>query len=251
MKQATRKILAVLGAASVLALTGCATHPADPDPYESVNRKVFEFNRGVDRYVLLPVTKGYRFVVPEIGREGVSNVFQNLGEPANTVNHVLQGEADDAVATTFRFLVNTTFGLGGLFDVASWIGNEPRPDDFGQTLAKWGVPQGSYLMIPLLGPATTRSVGQIPLSIAANPTSYLLADESFWAKAGVTGAAAVDQRNKMIDSGVDDMLENVIDPYVALRNAYLQHRRHLTEPESAADGAGTSGLIPLPLDDED
>ncbi len=258
---------------SLSLLAGCASAPStsgtdapranasvNVDPYESFNRKMFAFNQGLDTYVVLPATKAYRWAVPELGREGVSNVFHNLKEPSNTLNHALQGNVNGAIATSFRFLVNGVFGLGGLFDVASWIGNDAQDEDFGQTLASWGVPEGPYLVLPLLGPSTARDVWQWPITVATNPTTYLLAKEPFWAQAGVTGLSVIDVRSHLIDSGADAMLKNVLDEYVAVRNGYLQYRQHLIHPElnagGGASGAATSpsssaGLLPLDLSDDD
>ena len=150
------------GAASVLAalsLSGCLTAGPDPqDPYEDFNRQMFAFNDGLDRAVLEPVAHGYRAVTNEPIREGVGNFADNLNEPLTFVNHILQFQIPDAGATFGRFLVNTTVGIGGIFDPASTMGMQRTKEDFGQTLGKWGVQPGPYLVLPFLGSTNPRDL---------------------------------------------------------------------------------------------
>lgn len=145
-----------------------------PDPYQNFNIKVFKINRAVDRAVLDPVVDGYRYVVPRFVRKRLSNAFDNLNEPLNLVHNLLQGNPDRAGKNLGRFFINSTFGLAGIFDVAGKGGIEQADEDFGQTLAVWGVPSGPFLMLPLLGPSTVRDgLGQ-GLDGAANPVNYVI-----------------------------------------------------------------------------
>ena len=143
------------------------------DPYENVNRKVFAFNEFMDKWLLKPVAKGYRFITPSFVDTGVSNFFDNLGEVRNLVNGGLQGDGNHALTSTGRLLVNSTVGLGGLFDVASEWGLEERKEDFGQTLAVWGVGDGPYIVLPFLGGGNLRdSFSRIP-DVYLSPVTYV------------------------------------------------------------------------------
>ena len=244
------------GLASVALLAGCAQVPLDAgqtpeDPYESFNRQMFAFNDNLDRAVLTPVTKGYRWVVPEKGREGVSNVVNNLGEPNNALNNFLQGKVSEGITSTFRFLLNTTLGVGGIFDVATWVGMERAPEDFGQTLGVWGVGEGPYLVLPLLGPSSGRDVFRWPVSAATDPMTYVLWDEDWYWRVGYAGIEAVDLRSRMMDAGLDDMRANVVDEYVAVRNAYRQQRRHAIADGAQSGEEELESLTPLSFDDDD
>ena len=144
---------------TVLFNSGCATveGPANPDdPFESFNRSMFEFNEGVDKYAFKPAAKGYDFIMPSIASKGVSNFFSNIDDIVVFFNELLQFKIAAAVATSARFVFNTTFGLFGLIDVASHMDLPKHNEDFGQTLAVWGVPSGPYLVLPILGPLTFR-----------------------------------------------------------------------------------------------
>ena len=143
--------------AAVASLAGCVSVPdnagQDPsDPWETMNRNTFAFNQKLDTYVYRPVAKGYEFVVPEYARERIGNIYVNLNEPANAINNALQGKGEGALVSLFRLMINTTLGLGGMYDVAGTAANQPtRREDFGQTLAVWGVGNGPYFVIPFLG----------------------------------------------------------------------------------------------------
>ena len=158
------KLSLAAGFASALVLAGCASVPPDAgtnpeDPWEKMNRQTFMMNTVLDEFVMRPIAKGYVNVVPEPVRTGVTNVFVNLGEPSNVVNNALQGKSEDALASVFRFLINTTFGLGGIFDVAGTVGNQPeRREGFGPTLPGWGGPRGAHFVISFLG-ASARTGG--------------------------------------------------------------------------------------------
>ena len=159
-KMKNTKILILTLSALSLGLSGCANVPPDAgqnpeDPYEAFNRNMHAFNVMVDDAALKPVTKGYRWVTPQFVQDGVSNAIDSLGEVNNTLNNVLQGKVDQGITSAFRFMLNSTIGVFGLFDVATWVGMERAPEDFGQTLGVWGVPAG-----PVFRAAASRSLGR-------------------------------------------------------------------------------------------
>lgn len=214
----------LLWIALVLLLHGCASTrtTATADPAEPVNRAVFAFNRTADRVLLRPIARGYRAVLPDPAERGVSNFFDNLTTPVSIVNNALQGKGQTAGTETLRLLINTTAGVGGLFDVANEAGLPSRREDFGQTFARWGFGPGPYLMLPFLGPATLRDgIGTLgdaalhPLAHYENTSirDKLIALEAIEARAGLLG--------------VDQTLDEAIDPYLFLRDAYLQRRDFL------------------------
>jgi phospholipid-binding lipoprotein MlaA len=206
-----------------LVLAGCAHSPVnDPsDPLEGFNRGVFAFNTGLDDYLLRPVTKGYVYVTPEVAQTGVSNFFSNLTYPTVIVNDALQGKVVQHFSDVGRFLFNTIVGLGGLVDAASMIGLNKHDEDFGQTLGYWGIGNGAFLMLPLLGPSTNRDlVGRIG-NAATNPLTYVDFDIS----APLTAGGVVDTRAQLL--GTDRVVEQQLDRYIFVRNAYLQRRESL------------------------
>lgn len=211
---------------SLLIATGCASKPAeetDPrDPFENVNRKVYAFNDFIDRNALRPVAVAYRDYVPRPVRRGTSNFLGNLAYPAVIFNSALQGKAGEATAGTGRFLINSTIGIAGIFDPARHVGLEAKEEDFGQTLGVWGMGPGPYLTLPALGPSTVRDAGGMAVDSYVDPTfSAIPTPERY----GVYLIRAIDTRVGLLE--VDGMLENEFDPYVAVREAYLQRRRHV------------------------
>lgn len=163
-------LLLTVIAISVLAGTGSTLlYAAEPkkaklngDPYERLNKKLFSFNDGLDRYLMTPISRGYDKVTPGPVGRGVTNFFNNLGEPRVVLNGALQGKPGQAISDSIRFLVNTTLGIGGLFDVARYLGLKRHNEDFGQTLAVWGVKRSSYFVIPILGPSSVRDgIGEL------------------------------------------------------------------------------------------
>jgi len=229
----------LIGAA--ISLGGCATTGVTEqqnsankaDPYENLNRKVFVFNDTVDDYVAAPISDAYKWITPQFMQTGVFNFFSNLKNINVVINDVLQAKFAQSAYDTGRFALNTTLGLGGFVDVAKSVGLEQNDEDFEQTLAVWGVPQGSYLVIPFLGPSTVRGIPGAAFDTAANPTSYV-----GWpvqliymlnSRANAEGAL------KFID-------EAALDPYVFTRESFLQWRNNL-----ATDGKSESSLE---LDDE-
>lgn len=207
--------------AALLALAGCAhSPPYDPDdPLEPVNRAVFSFNEGADRYVLRPVARAYVWSLPKIVRTGIGNFFRNLLTPATILNDLLQLKPKQAGVDLGRFVINSTIGLGGLVDVATTEGISPSDEDFGQTLGHWGVGPGWYLMLPLLGPSTNRDLIGAAGDYFTNPTTYVDEPEVTW---GLTALDTVDRRAQFLP--LDSVIEQQLDPYVFIRNAYLQNR---------------------------
>lgn len=230
-------------------LAGCAQVPPDAgqaphDPHEAFNRHMWAFNDALDRAVLKPVAKGYVAVTNEPVRDAVSNAVDNLGEPDNALNNLLQGKGKAGVESTFRFLVNSTFGIAGLFDVASWIGMERRPEDFGQTLAVWGAGEGSYWVLPFLGPTTTRDVWRYPVGWGLDPATYLYWDEDWWLGAAHTVVEVVDGRARLLE--VEDQVRGAtMDEYIAVREAYLSMRRNAVRDGEVSEEEELGGLTPL------
>ena len=190
----------------------------ESDPFEGWNRAMFSFNQKADKYVLKPVAEGYQAVTPAPVRKGVSNFFNNLGEPITAVNSVLQAKPGKAARSLTRFVFNTTFGLLGLFDVAGAMGIERENEDLGQTLAYWGVGSGPYLVLPILGPTNLRDLGGRFGDRPLNPTSWQ--DEVGTAELLI--GDGIQTRAQLL--GVEP--KSVGDPYVLLRSAYEQRRRY-------------------------
>jgi phospholipid-binding lipoprotein MlaA len=207
------------------------------DPLEPFNRAMYTFNDTLDRYVLKPVAKGYRAVLPSPVRKGVSNFFSNLREPVVMVNSALQGKFSQAASDLSRFMVNTTFGVFGLFDVATAIGIERHNEDFGQTLGTWGLGEGPYLVLPILGPSNFRDAPGLYVDNELYPPSHL---DSSHTRLNLYVTEAIDTRARLLDAG--DILDQAAgeDPYVFVREAYRQRRRSLI-----GDGANAA---PAPLD---
>lgn len=193
----------------------------DPrDPWEGFNRSVFEFNDIADRYVAAPAARAYKAVTPDPVDQGIDNVFSNLGEVKNFVNDVLQGKPSDAMVDVGRFLINTTVGVLGLFDVAGHIGLERQSEDFGQTLAHWGVGSGPYLVLPFLGPSTVRDG---PARVVDGYVSPLREVEPMSADIGLMLLDLVQTRAKLL--GSEDLISG--DRYIFMKDAYLQRREFL------------------------
>jgi len=224
--------LRLAGACIAIALTtGCATTGADPrDPIEPVNRAVFKFNDTVDRTVLKPVAQGYRAAVPELVRHGVSNFFSNLWDPWIALNQVLQGKVEEGATDLMRFVTNTTFGLGGIFDVASEGGMEKHNEDFGQTLGVWGLETGPYLVLPILGPSNVRDgTGRVADSfghLAQRGPEWLDFEHDVAWRNSLLAAELIDTRAQLLDAS-NVLEEAALDRYSFVRNAYLQRRRSL------------------------
>jgi len=208
-------------AAALLLITGCASTGAPKaDPFEGMNRGTYAFNDAVDRAVLEPVARGYQTVTPQVVRSGVSNAFRNVGDVGNSVNNLLQGKPNGAAASLGRFIINSTLGVLGLFDVATPMGIDRYEEDFGQTLGKWGLNSGPYLVIPLLGPSTFRDF-----------TGRAVDSQLSWARAvdhdrtmySIMALEVIDLRASLLGAG-KSLDEAALDKYQFLRDAYLQRR---------------------------
>ena len=236
-KVSSFRLLALLSV--VVLFAGCATANNPRDPIEPFNRAVFNFNETVDSAVLKPVAQGYRAVLPEPVRVGVGNFFSNLEDLWIAVNQVLQGKVVEGVQDAARFVFNSTFGLFGLIDIASDMGLQKHDEDLGQTLGRWGIESGPYLVIPFLGPSTVRDglarVGDTQADIVWNvkhvPTRNSLA-----------AVRIVSERADLLDA-VRVLEEAALDKYGFIRDSYLQRRRSLIfdgDPprESAPEASG-------------
>jgi phospholipid-binding lipoprotein MlaA len=233
-----RRAFAIASAVALLGLASSArATPADFDPLESVNRRVFWFNDKLDVYLLEPAAKGWDFVVPDRAQGAISDLFDNARFPLDFTNDFLQGKPRDSGKTLARFLINSTLGVGGLFDVAKAAGLPGRHEDFGQTLGVWGIRNGPYLVLPVLGPSTFRDAcGRAvdspmrvwPLFVGTVPTI------------AIAGTEVVNWRARNLES-IRDLRKGAFDYYSLVRNAYLQNREaEVADHEEAAAGAGKS-----------
>jgi phospholipid-binding lipoprotein MlaA len=215
-----------LALAAVLVCALASAHvarAADSDPLEGINRVVYRFNDGLDTVFLKPIAEGYRAVVPELARSGVNNVFGNIGDVWSAVNNLLQGKGQAAATMVFRVGTNALFGIGGLFDVASDLGMERQSEDFGQTLGRWGLGAGPYLVLPLLGPSSLRDTAALPLDLSAGVGAYT---DDRRTLNSLSALQLVNTRANLLSAGkvLDDI---ALDKYVFIRDAYLQRRRNL------------------------
>ncbi len=217
-------------------LNGCATPPpADDkeameeweqtnDPLEPMNRAIFDFNDTVDKALFLPVAQGYQAVIPQFGRDRIRDFLNNLRAPAILTNDILQGEPDRAMQTFMRFMFNTGIGFGGLFDIASEGGIPYHDEDFGQTLAVWGVGEGVYLVVPFLGPSNLRDATGLAVEIYADPFSHWMENTGrnavLWGRLGVSN---VDKRESLLKP-MAELERQSLDFYTTLRSAYRQNR---------------------------
>ncbi len=245
---------AALAISCPMILAGCATPPKDPaaraafeqtnDPFEPMNRAIFDFNDKAYTYVLFPVAREYNDL-PQPARTGIHNVIGNVAEPVVFMNKSLQGDVSAAGATAARFLINTIFGFGGLIDVASHNGiNEPKAGDFGATLYTWGVDEGPYLVLPLFGPSNPRDAIGTGVDGAADPWQYTLAYTTYPEQIGVFAGRGIDRLAGQVDD-YEQAKKTSLDFYAFLRSAYRQNRRfELGQPagdESLYDVSGSGG----------
>ncbi|NVJ50813.1 MAG: VacJ family lipoprotein [Gammaproteobacteria bacterium] len=210
-----------LAVSSIFLLASCATGKNPQDPYEDFNRSVYAFNRSIDKAVLQPVAKGYQAVTPDPLETGFENFFSNIGDVGNFINNLLQFKIADASSDAGRFVVNTTLGLVGFFDPASAMGLEKHDEDFGQTLAVWGVESGPYLMLPFLGPSTVRDTVSQPADNYFDPVRQINPES---AEYSAKAFRLLIQRVLLLD--LEEQLESAIDEYSFVRDAYLQNRRY-------------------------
>jgi phospholipid-binding lipoprotein MlaA len=194
---------------------------ADVDPWETTNRRIYAFNRSLDNATLKPIAKGYEKVVPKFMRTGVTNFSRNLNGPLNIANNFLQGKGRGGFSETGRFVLNSSVGILGLFDVATKVGLERHREDFGQTFGVWGVPEGPYVVVPFFGPQTLRDAFALPLDFLADPLWHYDNDPERYQ---LIALRLVSLRASYLSA--ESLLEDSFDPYVRLREAYLQNRRY-------------------------
>ena len=228
------RVFAVAALCAGLAV-GCATPPQDPqaraafeeanDPLEPMNRAIFDVNLALDNAILKPVAIGYRDVVPADARNSLRNFFNNVASPVIFINDVLQGEGARAMETLMRFVFNSTAGMLGLFDAAGEYGLERHKEDFGQTLAVWGVDEGPYLMLPVFGPSNFRDTAGRVADSFMNPFTYWAKNNDLsLASLGARIVDGIDVRSRHIEE-LEDIEKNALDFYATLRSLYRQNRR--------------------------
>lgn len=221
MSALLRRHLLALTLAGLLGASAQAAE-TNKDPFEGFNRSVYSFNQTLDDVALRPLAEGYQKVVPELVRTGVSNFFGNLGDAWSVVNHLLQGKGGDAATMGFRVATNTLLGFGGLLDPATEFGMERQTEDFGQTLGRWGVPPGPYVMLPVLGASTLRDTVATPVDWQASPSTLVDGNVQI---ASVLVLQAVSVRAGYM--GATQMLDDIaLDKYSFFRDAYLARRRN-------------------------
>lgn len=221
-----QRVLTAFLFSSGVILSGCATTGENKDtattnqadPYENINRKIYTFNDNVDNYVAEPISSAYKWITPQFVQTGVFNFFNNVKNVNVVINDLLQAKFEQGAQDSGRLLLNTTVGLGGLFDVAKNVGWEQNDEDFEQTLAVWGVPQGSYLVLPFLGPTTARGIPGSAFDAAANPVTYVGLPVQVLSL--LNSRANAEGALKFID-------EAALDPYVFTRESFLQWRNNL------------------------
>lgn len=261
IKRELKKIPALL--VTILALTagglplaGCATthtggEQADnmPDPLEPYNRAMFGVNDVIDRGIIAPSARAYRATVPQPVRTGIRNFLHNLHSPVNIANQILQGDFRGAASDTGRFIINTTLGVGGLVDVAKNAGMTYEPEDFGQTLGKWGVGHGAYFVLPVMGPSSLRDATGLAVDSFIDPVRIYLFNihEEGWYY-GRAVLAGLDNREELLDA-LDDLRRNSFDYYAAIRSAYYQQRAALVNDQNPT--TTVMPAIPDYSDDDD
>ncbi|NIF93483.1 VacJ family lipoprotein, partial [Burkholderia sp. Cy-637] len=232
----------VLAVAAVAAMSGCATvqTPTKGDPFEGFNRTMYKFNDTVDTYALKPVAKGYQWAVPQPVRDSVTNFFSNIGDVYIAANNLVQLRIADGVGDIMRVVINTVFGVGGLFDVATVAKLPKHTADFGLTMGHYGVPSGPYVVLPFLGPSTVRDTAGLAVDYAGNPLTYVSPDALSWSLFGVN---LINTRANLLGAG--DVLDAAaIDKYSFVRNAYLQRRQSLIAASGGPGGRKAAASAP-------
>lgn len=221
--QKRNPVRALAATVCVVVMSGCATTGGNPDdPLEGYNRAMFSFNEQVDKAVLRPVAQAYKTVTPTPVRTGVGNVFGNIGDVWIGANNFLQGKVEAGISDWMRFLVNSSFGLLGMLDVASEMGFRKNDEDFGQTLAVWGVGEGPFVVLPLFGPKTLRDAAMMPVDSLGDG---VMAINHVPTRNSLLGLRLVDGRARLL--GIDKTLdEGTLDKYGFARDFYLQQRRY-------------------------
>lgn len=205
------------------------------DPLETINRGIFKFNEAVDFILLKPIARTYVFIVPEAGRTGVHNVLSNLGEPVNALNGFLQGNPERGFTSLWRFILNSTLGVAGIFDFAGANTDlKYVQEDFGQTLAVYGSGTGPYIVLPIIGPSSGRDTAGLVVDALTNPFNHLDNDKLVYGRLALN---VIDARARNLDL-VDDIYANSLDPYATFRSAYLQRREALVNNQRVPDTLG-------------
>ena len=219
-----RRLITVLLLTALVGLGGCATTGGSNDPLEGYNRAMFGINDAVDKAIIKPVATGYKAVMPEFARTGVTNFFSNLGDVWIAINNILQGKIGDGVSDLGRFTINTTVGIVGLFDVASSAGLEKHNEDFGQTLGRWGMGSGAYVVLPFFGPSNVRDgFSRLLVDWHGDPLWYV---RNIPTRNELIGVRVIDDRANLLD--VSRLAEEAaLDHYAYVRDAFLQRRRSL------------------------
>lgn len=230
-----RLIVLFASVVTTVTLTSCAHNGSNPaDPYESFNRKVHRFNLAADKAILKPAATVYRSVLPGFARKGINNAFNNLDMVPSVANDLLQAEGKWAIKDTWRFVINSTLGIGGLFDVADKMGLPAHYNDLGLTFAKWGDKNSPYIEIPLLGPSTIRDgAGMLFQFTLWSPYVYINNDALAY---GLAALRYVDLRAQLVDS--ERIMDEALDQYSFVRDAYLQHRNYQITGVNQEDGNG-------------
>ncbi|HMD64804.1 MAG TPA: VacJ family lipoprotein [Stellaceae bacterium] len=239
-----RLVLSDLFVFSALILAGCASHPETAqqgatneedfnDPFEDTNRKIFEFNQFVDRNAIVPAAKAYRAALPDPVRDSLRDFLNNLRAPLIFVNDTLQGQFESAAKTVGRFVINSTIGIGGVVDVAGRWGIPFHEEDLGLTLGTWGIPEGPYLVVPVLGPSTPRDLGGQAAEGFGDPWNILVTGNPwtlYWIPFVRGGVAGIDQRSRYIET-LADIERTSLDYYATIRSLYRQRRAALIRRE--------------------
>jgi len=243
-KSALRLLGAVFFAFVLAAVSGCATTSNNPrDPLEGFNRAMFSFNDALDGAIIKPVAQGYQSVLPPLIRAGVSNFFSNVDDVWEAVNNALQGKIDEALQDVMRFAVNTVMGLGGVLDIASDMGLQKHNEDFGQTLGKWGIGSGPYLVLPFVGPSSLRDGGGLLVDWRYDPFFHV---SNIPVRNTLLALRTIDTRADLL--GATDVLEQAaLDKYTFVRDAFFQYRRSQIYDGNAPRESGAS----LDVDDAD
>lgn len=233
----SRKMATVMAFVACVTVAGCSSMPKTPaetaefnatnDPFEPVNRTIFDVNDFLDRLLIRPLAELYRVTVPPVLRDRLAGVVKNMSEPVIFANNLLQGETSKAGTTLGRFVVNTTAGVGGMFEVANGVGLTRQTGDFGQTLYTWGLPEGPYIVLPMFGPSNVRDTVGLVADSFMSPWKYLVAlegseAETIFSVADFTASGIV-KREENIEP-LDALREGSLDFYAQLRSVYRQHR---------------------------
>ena len=221
---------------AVAVLAGCATvtTPTKGDPFESYNRTMFTINDKIDEIALKPIAKGYVYVTPQPVRDSVTNFFGNIGDIYTAANNLVQLKIADGVSDIMRVVMNSIFGVAGLFDVASVAGLPKHTQDFGLTLGHYGVPAGPYVVLPLLGPSTVRDTAGTVVDYFGSVTSYV---DPTWFRTTLFGVQLINTRANLLGAG-DVLSGAALDKYSFVRNAYLQRRQYLIGGDNSASAGG-------------